>query len=183
VPNHVTDMTGEVISYLVVLGRAVAKPGAREVHWQCRCHCGKQVIVPGTELRRGRHKTKSCGCHLHNDEAAIASLERRYISSARHRNLPYTLTYDQFKALATAPCHWCGVAPQFRDSKYELKLRIRWATNGVDRKDSSVGYVDGNVVPCCSLCNQMKFDYSAPEFLEHVRKITEWQEFGAVQDL
>lgn len=34
--------------------------GERRSAWKCQCECGKNVVVTGTELQRG--KTKSCGC-------------------------------------------------------------------------------------------------------------------------
>lgn len=32
----------------------------RMAQWRCRCSCGREVTVPGANLRRG--KTQSCGC-------------------------------------------------------------------------------------------------------------------------
>lgn len=43
--------------------------------------------------------------------------------------------------------------------------------NGIDRKDSSIGYLLENCVSCCSKCNQIKMDMSETDFLSHVTKI------------
>lgn len=41
-----------------------------QIAWMCRCDCGKEVVVCGTELRSG--KTGSCGC-LHRDATGNAA--------------------------------------------------------------------------------------------------------------
>ena len=43
--------------------------------------------------------------------------------------------------------------------------------NGVDRINSSDGYIADNCVPCCETCNRMKMDHDLHDFLEHVKKI------------
>jgi len=44
-------------------------------------------------------------------------------------------------------------------------------TVGLDRVDSSAGYVFANVVSCCVVCNRMKLDHSQEAFIEHCRRI------------
>lgn len=56
---------------LVVVSRAPSKSGL--ARWNCRCSCGKSLVVAGTHLRSGR--TKSCGC-LRRDRF-IEALARR----------------------------------------------------------------------------------------------------------
>lgn len=53
-----------------------------------------------------------------------------------------------------------------KHSSYES---FRW--NGIDRIDSAKGYVEGNVVPCCKFCNEMKSDKSRDEFLQLIAAI------------
>jgi hypothetical protein len=36
--------------------------------------------------------------------------------------------------------------------------------SGIDRIDSSIGYIEGNVVSCCSKCNTAKSDMPFDEF-------------------
>ena len=65
------------------------------------------------------------------------------------------LTPNDFYELINKPCSYCG------DSE-----RI-----GIDRKDSSIGYLKTNCQPCCVWCNFMKHMITHEPFLEHVRKI------------
>jgi len=43
--------------------------------------------------------------------------------------------------------------------------------SGLDRIDSSKGYLIDNVVKCCKICNQMKNDLGQLEFFEHINSI------------
>lgn len=53
------NIAGHKFGLLTVAGD-VGKDKFGQSLWQCNCECGKQLIVRGGDLRRG--KTKSCGC-------------------------------------------------------------------------------------------------------------------------
>ena len=59
--GHPDDLTGRTFGRLTVLGRG---PMTHERYprrmWHCRCECGLDVMVAGTNLRDGRQV--SCGC-------------------------------------------------------------------------------------------------------------------------
>jgi hypothetical protein len=52
------------------------------------------------------------------------------------------------------PCKYCG---------QEAK--------GVDRVDNNKGYLIGNMVPCCWVCNKMKIDHSKEDFIAQCKRI------------
>lgn len=59
------DLTNQKFDKLTVLKRvedyvSTNEDGNRYVQWLCKCDCGNEVVVLGTNLRSG--KTKSCGC-------------------------------------------------------------------------------------------------------------------------
>ena len=76
-------------------------------------------------------------------------------SGAKKRNIYFDLTEQQMYDMLCSKCTYCGC-----DN-----------CNGIDRVDSSKGYVIGNVVPCCAMCNMMKNNYSLEVFKSHVNKI------------
>ena len=53
------DMTGRVIGRLLVIEEC-GRSSRGEVLWRCRCECGNEVIVRGSDLRN--EHTTSCGC-------------------------------------------------------------------------------------------------------------------------
>ena len=68
--SKLIDMTGWAMkehgvpdSRLTVVERAENKSNG-SARWKCRCECGNEVIINGSDIRSG--KQKSCGC-LHNN--------------------------------------------------------------------------------------------------------------------
>jgi hypothetical protein len=62
------NLQGKVFGKLEVLKREENNKSGKTV-WLCKCDCGKEVEVVGSELKRG-HK-RSCGC-FHNELISIA---------------------------------------------------------------------------------------------------------------
>jgi 5-methylcytosine-specific restriction endonuclease McrA len=83
-------------------------------------------------------------------------------NKAKACNLDMSLTYETYVALISQPCFYCGgKLPEFG--------------HGIDRIKSDVGYVQGNVRPCCRRCNQAKNDMTETEFREwSLRLFNHW---------
>ena len=93
--------------------------------------------------------------HFHQ---ATRKTGRRYTSvriAAKRRGLDFNLSKQDYEKVVTNPCHYCdGELPE--------------VGSGLDRIDSSLGYVPGNVWPCCTRCNRMKNNLSLADFEKHV---------------
>lgn len=83
---------------------------------------------------------------------------KQYQESAKKRNLEFSLDIETFIKLVSSECRYCG-------SIIELEV------NGIDRVDSSVGYIQDNIVTCCSSCNKMKMELSISAFESQIEKI------------
>lgn len=69
------ELTGRRFGRLVVLARAVA--GSRS-YWTCRCDCGVETTVRGSDLTRWEpDRALSCGC-ARRERMARLGRERRY---------------------------------------------------------------------------------------------------------
>lgn len=64
-----------------------------------------------------------------------------YRANANRRRIEFSLTLDDFCRLWQRDCTYCGKCID---------------TIGIDRIDNSLGYISGNVMPCCYDCNVMK---------------------------
>lgn len=53
------DLVGYTFGRLVVLSRA--EKFRNSLRWECKCECGKVIVVDGGNLRSGH--TRSCGCY------------------------------------------------------------------------------------------------------------------------
>ena len=90
----------------------------------------------------------------------LRMLKRKYSMykwSAKKRKISFDIDLDIFGSFWGKECFYCGI---------EMGDNI-----GIDRINNSVGYEQGNLVSCCSLCNQMKMDLSLLEFTEHTKRI------------
>lgn len=65
---------------------------------------------------------------------------------ARKRGLEVTITKEQYIALITGVCGYCS-------------FPVEQFGHGIDRMDNAKGYVPGNVIACCGVCNQAKSNY------------------------
>lgn len=71
-----------------------------------------------------------------------------YRTNAKIRGLVFDLTWVEFKTLCESNCYYCG------EEGY-----------GVDRVNSTMGYIKGNIVSCCSFCNKVKSSLTLNEFI------------------
>jgi hypothetical protein len=145
----------------------------RRSFWKCQCECGRIESVRASELRAG--KTKGCRVctYLAPGEAAKNVVWRSYKQCARNRNLPWSLTKEDFLKLVTSCCHYCGIEPQLETKKLSRGMSFNgsFIHNGLDRLNSLVGYHETNVVPCCAICNYAKRQMSKDEFLNWVKRV------------
>lgn len=88
-----------------------------------------------------------------------------HMQGVQRKGLECTISMDRFWELSGQSCHYCGGAP------YERAYAGGGHANGVDRLDSSIGYVDGNVVAACKTCNGMKSGLSVAAFVEACRRV------------
>ncbi len=83
-----------------------------------------------------------------------------YIQAAKQRGLAYELSKDEVLALVQARCHYCGDTGK--------------PYVGIDRKDNNVGYVQGNVYPCCKRCNWAKGTEDYDEFVAWLQRAAQF---------
>ena len=80
---------------------------------------------------------------------------REYTVSAAKRNIEFNISVDEFTEVVTKPCYYC--------KKYDETQVL-----GIDRIDSFKGYVKGNILPACEICNTMKKQLTMKEFANHI---------------
>ena len=89
-------------------------------------------------------------------KARFGNLKRR----SKTRGYDVSLTLEQFEQVVSNPCTYCGDKPEII---------------GIDRQDNSIGYSYENSVSCCKTCNMMKHVLSITEFLDHIKRINNYQ--------
>lgn len=170
------DMIGQKFGRWTVIKRNLPNNKWGESNWLCRCECGTEKIIPGSNLRDGT--TKSCGClkrellgnrrRLALGLANMRMLIGNYKWNAKERDQSFTLTEEQFKKLTQQDCHYCGAKPN-NVINQEGNFG-EYIYNGLDRIDSNKGYVMDNVVPCCKICNSAKSNLTLQEYKSWIKR-------------
>jgi hypothetical protein len=93
-----------------------------------------------TKIRRKRYRSTPKGRFVNAQQRA------------RKKNIYWSLTRDEYMELIQNNCFYCnGFFPP-------VKTGI-----GLDRKSSKQGYIIGNVVACCEICNKIKNNFLTPD--------------------
>lgn len=155
------DLTGETFHSWRVLGRAASRSGS--TFWRCRCSCGETKDVNARSLVHG--KSKTCG---HSREKRIghlgASFYCRLKSGARRRNLSVEVSLGQMSDLLEAQGFRCALSGiPIWAARSEAEYRSQTAS--LDRIDSKLGYVAGNLQWVHKDVNQMKMDLDQDYFI------------------
>lgn len=147
--------------------------------FECYCECGntKDIFIGSLTC----NKVTSCGCKpsRHNSkvgDAAFNLFYNGYKAKSNERKIEFLLTKDEFKAITSLDCKYCGDPPKVRDIVATKKLKGQYPCNGVDRVDSNGIYEVKNCVSCCTTCNSMKMTLGVVKFLSHIEKIHNHQE-------
>jgi hypothetical protein len=139
-------LDGQTFHKLTVIERSgIARNG--KIKWLCRCDCGKEAIVVGTDLITGN--TKSCGCYKNQmirDRSFLHGQSRKRIHNIwsnidQRCNNSNNKSYRLYGAAGITLC----------ESWNEFINFLDWSTiNGyqetltIDRKDNSKGYSPDN---------------------------------------
>lgn len=179
-PNKRLDLKGVERGYLT----AVCPVGAsrRGVVWLIRCRCGTELRKPAVEfVRHGRKHGKettipsSCGCYLKdkNNRGAqykgVGDLSRcrwlNVLGHAKRKGLPVEITIEQAWQQfldQDKRCALTGLLLVMSPSS----MAAGASTASLDRKDSTKGYVPGNIQWVHLVIQDMKSNFSQEEFVE-----------------
>lgn len=168
------EANGKRYGKLMVVGVA-DKTVCGKVRLSCLCDCGSSVVAVKNNLVRG--KTTSCGC-VHSDlvsvrmrarspkDAAAFGHYRSYRTRAEKSGVPFDISEDEFREIASSECWYCGRPPKEKVGKlFGEEHYTGYFYNGLDRFDNGLGYEKDNVVPCCIMCNIAKNKFSYEEFI------------------
>lgn len=145
--------------------------------WLGVCKCGGTAKATAHNLTWGF--VTSCGCfrrefirgnQLPNGESGFNTLFYDYRKRAEEKQLPFTLSKEEFRGITQKICFYCGKAP-LQLGFPNRKNKTPYIYNGVDRIDNAKGYVLENCAPCCSVCNYMKGDMTPNDFADTIGAI------------
>lgn len=105
-------------------------------------------------------------------ECAFNKLVRDLKGRANKRRWVFNLTNERIRELTSSNCKYCGCEPsQIKNMGVKQNINGDYIYNGLDRVDSNLGYIEGNVVPCCKVCNYAKRKMSLFEFVNWINRV------------
>lgn len=176
------DITNKTFGNLHVIGREFSNKRRRAV-WKCICGCGNECFYTTWEITSGH--VLSCGCRYRkskkmieakiatpkNKTTGIHAIETQIYNQCRKnassKNREFALSKDEVIAIINKPCYYCG---EFY-TRQNRRTGVKFDINGIDRVDSSKGYIKGNCVPCCRTCNLAKNTMTVLEFRRWIAKV------------
>lgn len=145
------DVAGWTFGFITVMDFNYEHP-VSGIMWLCRCSCGREMYVPESKIREGRH----CGCYAKEEWADFYypySMFIRHPLFKRLRNIfngmkkrchnPKDTGYKWYGAKGVAVCEeW----RQEQDRFYTWALANGYAPDlSIDRKDNYKGYEPSNL--------------------------------------
>lgn len=164
---------GEKWGFLTVTGYVKAKRNGEKrlrSYYELTCDCGNKII------RRPcitNNSTNSCGCQPKGSWKGVGKVSgtfyHRLKTNAKVRGLAVEVDVGYLAALFEKQNGLCAIS--------DLPIELNRDTTGtntasVDRINSSKGYVKGNVWWVHKDINQMKMDFTLPEFLKLCQAVT-----------
>ncbi len=141
------------------------------------CDCGNKKIILGSGVVSGN--TKSCGClardskalrRLPDNQSEITAIILGYKRHAEGRGFAWNLSEEFVSKIIRMNCYYCEALPSNR-KKTKNSLHGGLLYSGIDRVDSSAGYTEDNVVPCCKICNYAKSNMHQDDFRKWALRI------------
>lgn len=174
------NLLGRAFGRLVVLECLGFTKTGRRV-WGCVCSCGKKKGIKQDTLLAGL--VNSCGCilvehcksikikKLPYGEAAFNHLFSSYKAQAIKRGYEFRLEKKYFRSLVESSCFYCGADREGIIKAENNQINGSFQYTGIDRINSSKGYIEGNVRSCCKWCNYSKNCRDEKDFLEWIERV------------
>lgn len=158
--KNLIDITGSKFSKLTVLERTINTESSRAPRYICECECGEKIIAYATSLKRGI--TRSCKECLRKEMSIVGGKDHPLwkghgeiskwlwtkISNSRKWEFKITIEFAwELFLKQDKKCALTGMEltlPNRNNGARKKEKRNTW-TASLDRIDSKIGYLEGNV--------------------------------------
>lgn len=137
-----------------------------------RCDCGVEAwrfpanITAGKSLGCRACGNKRIGLTKTNEYSQEWQKDRVFAYFIGHTKTEFKIDKEQAWQVSQTPCWYCGVEPTNQLNYAGAIIYF----SGIDRIDSSVGYVPGNIRPACWDCNRAKSVLTDAEFMSWLNR-------------
>ena len=164
----VKDLSGQKMGRWTVLERFFPPPVQGHTYWLCRCECGTVKPVNAGDLKAGR-STKCLACTVERKRQArhpINPVFSHVRGNALKRGIAFDIDKDYAYEVFQSQNQRCALTglPLKIEREYN-ETYYSSCTASLDRIDSTIGYVRGNVQWVYKPLNLMKWKLSQTEFV------------------
>jgi hypothetical protein len=173
------DFTGMQIGDTYVIKVIETEPSTgKHAQWLCRCSCGKEFIRLSNALKTCiHHKCVECTRKTTRSTGKPPYYVLGYIKAgAESRNIPFSIDIEYLRKLYKKQkglCSLSGVQIDFAETG--ILHGQGFSTASLDRIDSSIGYIEGNVQWVHKKINVMKMALKQEEFVEYCDLVSKYQ--------
>lgn len=168
------DLTGIRFGKLIVLRRHEKSLGNQR--WICLCDCGREYVALIHNLRNGIvRKCRSCLFPGNGYGEITNSAWADIVRGARARQMPLDVSVEECNEQFVRQNRRCALSGQpisFAPTRYAHRTE-RETTASLDRIDSSLGYLPGNIQWVHKIINIMKGSLPESEFIAMCKLIAD----------
>lgn len=157
--------------------------------WECNCNCGEIIYVRTSRLNgieASQERCKKCQHKINSKNRVLSDYKQirnflfgHYKRKAKFRNYEFSLNFEQFDKLIQCDCYYCGREPEIHKGDLRrLQEKEPFKRNGIDRSNNDLGYTVENSVPCCTMCNFAKLNFSIDEFSNWLKRLINYQKIN-----
>lgn len=144
----VEDISGQRFGRLTAIKYA-GKSKGKQTLWECRCDCGKTVVVHQQNLKSGH--TSSCGCY--NSEVASGALKTHGLSGTRLYTIWHDMIYrcynDNHRSYKDYGGKGIIVCEEWKD---DFEAFRNWALQNGYKDNLSIDRIDSDKNYCPENC-------------------------------
>jgi hypothetical protein len=171
-----SDLTGKKFGKLTVKELVGTKNGIR--YWLCECDCGTSKEIRRDHLTKNMTKTCGCGAHPsksdHKSWRGYGDIPLDFYSNIRRgaesRNIEFNISIEYLWETFLNQNGMCALSGKPLNFGRIVKDK-KTQTVSVDRIDSKIGYIEGNIQWVDKVINIMKNKLNETEFFKICKEI------------
>lgn len=181
-------LEGKVFGKWTVLEKIIkkSKQGWQRIYYKCKCKCGYEKHIWASSLLKkystqcikcsGKNKRKNKSKHWKGYEEISGQFWNQYKTAAAARQIIFNITqkysWDLFLN-QNKKCALTGESLEMPQRNY-INKNLEGSAS-IDRIDSKIGYIEGNIQWVLKDINRMKWDIPEKQFIEFCSKIIFWK--------
>lgn len=169
--HRVKNIVGQKFHSWTVIEQVQSTKNTKCSQWLCQCECGDRKIITYGAIANGTRKQcrKCAAINLRCNELISGTFWGKVIKGATARGFEINISREQAQKLFEYQNGKCAISGQ--DLVFSSTTHSFNGTASLDRKNSNLGYIEGNIQWVHKDVNRMKWKHDEKYFLDLCRMI------------